>query len=262
MDLVAGMEECPGCGQPLRRAAPPPPPPPAGRPDPIAAAMASVAASGRADAPPKKERNWLKIAAYLFVAQFVLGWGCNGILALMKPSPKASGGDSGEKDAASVQESAPAPGGGGSDERALLQVQDVYAPISYAQTMAPLMGVIAEKGYGNVKADDFKPAYLVSTAKGSGGVQISAQVLFTDTALMQSPATYVPMSLMQCLRRANDDPQIQGIVVDPGKPGEVVLDKGGITVLLDRLKSQGRADPDRPFAVMRLMNRGEGSSEQ
>lgn len=261
MDYVLGMEECPGCGQTLGGAAPAPYPRPASSPASIPVPARAPVSAGPSPE-PEKPRNWLKIIAYLFAGQFVLGWLFLGVMAVLNPASKppvenstappsasGAGGEISPAHEAGSSPAAPAPAASWG------RIREVYAPISYAATMAPLMGVMAEKGYGNITGDDIKPAYRYSRMKGPGGVELNVQVVYTDTGLMKAPATYVPMSLMQSLRRAAGDPEAEGLAVDPDAGDGMVLDKGAIHSLLENLKGQGRADADLPFTVMRLMEK-------
>jgi len=117
----------------------------------------------------------------------------------------------------------------------------VYVPMDPLSVMS-LVGAVEEKGYGEVKADDFEPHFVYS--EWSFG---RALVAYSNEGAVPANTTFQPMSVTQWLRSALADESASGVMLDPHTALPLTLAKGDFGRALEELPAQ----PDVPLQLVR-----------
>ena len=100
---------------------------------------------------------------------------------------------------------------------ALSSLEKVYVPVN-AASMHSLDDALADKGYGNVKSSDFKPRFeTVTTEFGEAVTAYSSSDWIAPSSMFQ------PMSLTQWLEAALSYDGAEGVIINPGHPGQTLV---------------------------------------
>ena len=116
---------------------------------------------------------------------------------------------------------------------ALGSLEKVYVPLR-AESMFSLDDALAQKGYGNVTGADFEPKFEhFETPFGP------AVVAYSTSEWIASQSMFAPMSVTQWLDAALADSGAQGVVINPGHPGQSLsLTRAEITQAMTWLPRQ------------------------
>lgn len=118
---------------------------------------------------------------------------------------------------------------------ALASLEKVYVPL-HPESLQSLDDALEQNGYGNVKSSDFVPRF--ETVETKNGAAIAA---YSTSEWIGSSSLFQPMSLTQWLESALADERAQGVVINPGHPGQTLsLTKAEIAEALEWLP---RRDP-------------------
>jgi hypothetical protein len=134
----------------------------------------------------------------------------------------------------------------------------LYVPIK-GESFLSLQQALAEKGYGNVTASDFKPVFVYEQAK-TPQKEITATVVYTAEDAIPANTTFFTMPLRQFVQAVMDDSQSQGAVFDPGVAGAThAFDTYQLSILNLYLKSLPESAATQPLSIER---RKEGGSTE
>ena len=132
------------------------------------------------------------------------------------------------------------------------------------ESLLSLDKALAQKGYGEVTASDFKPVYVCEPKKIKGH-EAPAQIAFTDLEKFRAYArahydlggtAHIPMTLHQLVKATLGDDVSAGVVFDPGSDSEAVYDDYQISILDLYLKSLPNQPADLPLSVQTLTAEG------
>lgn len=110
----------------------------------------------------------------------------------------------------------------------------VSVPIDGMASLLSLQGALEEKGIGQVKTADLRPAFLYQEAKLDGK---ALMVLVISSKEEKREGAFLTMDFMEFLHAALDDPKAEGVMIDAE-----VLSKAQVSRLLADLKGRGRPD--------------------
>jgi hypothetical protein len=123
----------------------------------------------------------------------------------------------------------------------LSDLSTVYVPMD-PMSLVSLSDAVAEQGYGQVKAADFKQQFVYGETRFGRAV-----VAFSSEFMVPESSTVQPMSVTQFLRAALEDESASGVMLDPQSAIPLTLRKSDMSRALEEIPAQ----PDIPLQLVR-----------
>lgn len=156
-------------------------------------------------------RNTYRLAIPLLASGLFTSLSCTGAQnddAAPNPVVEASGGDPSPASSSRAASDVPV--------EALRTLEKVYVPL-LPGSMDSLDDALANKGYGNVNASDFRPRFEhVATELGP------AVVAYSSGDWIERESLFQPMTVHQWLEAALEDLEAQAVIINPGHPGQTL----------------------------------------